>query len=158
MKHKLIPSPVGKLKLVVSARGLTAILWENDDPERVPCEPSRESHDDPVLNEAERQLKEYFEGKRTCFSLPLDPHGTEFQKRVWAALRAIPFGKTRTYGEIAREIGKPTASRAVGAANGKNPLSIVVPCHRVIGASGELTGFAGGLEAKARLLALEQAF
>jgi methylated-DNA-[protein]-cysteine S-methyltransferase len=105
--------------------------------------------------EAERQLSDYFAGKRTQFELPLEPRGTEFQKKVWRHLRRIPFGKTRSYGDIARTVGSPRASRAVGAACGKNPLSIVVPCHRVVGANGALTGFGGGLETKAELLALE---
>jgi methylated-DNA-[protein]-cysteine S-methyltransferase len=109
----------------------------------------------PILVEAERQLSDYFAGKRTQFELPLEPRGTEFQKKVWRHLRRIPFGKTRSYGDIARTVGSPRASRAVGAACGKNPLSIVVPCHRVVGANGALTGFGGGLETKAELLALE---
>jgi methylated-DNA-[protein]-cysteine S-methyltransferase len=109
----------------------------------------------PILGEAERQLSEYFAGKRTHFELPLEPQGTEFQKKVWGRLRKIPFGKTRSYLQIARAIGSPRACRAVGGATGKNPLSIVIPCHRVIGANGTLTGFGGGLETKAKLLALE---
>jgi methylated-DNA-[protein]-cysteine S-methyltransferase len=108
-----------------------------------------------ILLETERQLSEYFAGKRTQFELPLEPRGSEFQKRVWRALREIPFGKTRSYRDLAEAIGSPKASRAIGAANGKNPLSIVVPCHRVIGTDRTLTGFAGGLETKATLLALE---
>jgi methylated-DNA-[protein]-cysteine S-methyltransferase len=152
---KTIPSPVGALTLVASDKGLAAILWENDDPERVRLEELAEDATHPVLVEAERQLGEYFAGKRQAFDLPLDFHGTDFQKRVWQQLLAIPFGETRSYGEIARALGQPTASRAVGAANGKNPISIVAPCHRVIGTNGTLTGFAGGLEAKQRLLALE---
>ena len=150
-----MPSPVGLLTLVASDTGLAAVLWENDDPKRVPLTIAGEDASHPVLREAERQLKEYFAGTRTAFDLPLDFQGTDFQKRVWAALLAIPFGETRSYGEIARALGNPGASRAVGAANGRNPISIIAPCHRVIGASGKLTGFAGGLEAKARLLALE---
>jgi methylated-DNA-[protein]-cysteine S-methyltransferase len=110
-----------------------------------------------VLSEAERQLAEYFAGRRTEFDLPLDPAGTPFQQKVWSALRSIPFGETRTYAEVATQIGHPGAARAVGAASGRNPLSIVAPCHRVVGTSGELTGFAGGLEVKARLLAFERA-
>jgi methylated-DNA-[protein]-cysteine S-methyltransferase len=109
----------------------------------------------PILLETERQLSEYFAGKRTQIELPLEPRGSEFQKRVWRALREIPFGKTRSYRDLAEAIGSPKASRAIGAANGKNPLSIVVPCHRVIGTDRTLTGFAGGLETKATLLALE---
>jgi methylated-DNA-[protein]-cysteine S-methyltransferase len=109
----------------------------------------------PVLVETERQLSEYFAGKRTRFKLPLAPRGSEFQKKVWAALKRIPFGKTVSYLQLAETIGSPKAARAVGAATGKNPLSIVVPCHRAVGANGALTGFAGGLETKAKLLALE---
>jgi methylated-DNA-[protein]-cysteine S-methyltransferase len=108
-----------------------------------------------VLIKAERQLMEYFSGARTEFALPLELRGSEFQKKVWQALREIPFGETRSYLELAKAVGSAKAVRAVGAANGKNPLSIVVPCHRVVGANGSLTGFAGGLEAKAKLLALE---
>ena len=152
---KTIPSPVGRLTLVASDTGLAAVLWEHDSPRRVPLAISGEVPRHPVLREAERQLKEYFAGKRTAFDLPLDFHGTPFQKRVWQALLKIPFGETRSYGQIARALGKPTAMRAVGAANGKNPISIIVPCHRVIGKDGQLTGFAGGLKAKAHLLKLE---
>jgi len=152
---KEMKSPVGKLKLVASSRALVAVLWEQERPNRVKLDEMSLDPRHPVLIEAERQLAEYFAGKRTQFDLPLQPQGTEFQKKVWRALREIPFGKTKSYLELARTIGSPDASRAVGAANGKNPLSIVVPCHRVVGADGALTGFAGGLEAKAALLALE---
>jgi len=152
---KTITSPVGALKLVASQRGLSAILWENDKPRRVRLGELIVSPDHPVLLQAERELTEYFAGERTSFSLPLDPAGSEFQKAVWEALSTIPYGQTRSYGELARQIGNPKASRAVGAANGKNPLSIVVPCHRAIGADGSLTGFAGGLEVKRYLLSLE---
>jgi methylated-DNA-[protein]-cysteine S-methyltransferase len=152
---KIIPSPIGKLKLVASDKGLAAILWENDNPRRVRLGTTTEDRDHPVLHETERQLKEYFDGKRKSFSLDLDLAGTKFQNDVWRALLAIPFGETRSYGQIARQLGNPQAMRAVGAANGRNPVSIVVPCHRVIGTSGKLTGFAGGLEAKAFLLGLE---
>jgi methylated-DNA-[protein]-cysteine S-methyltransferase len=153
--YKLMPSPVGELKLVGSARGLAAVLWENDDPQRVRLNIVGEDRNHPVLLEAEQQLGEYFAGRRKTFSLKLDFSGTAFQTKVWRALLAIPFGETRSYGEIARQLGKPKAMRAVGAANGRNPISIIAPCHRVIGASGKLTGFAGGLAAKARLLELE---
>jgi methylated-DNA-[protein]-cysteine S-methyltransferase len=115
-----------------------------------------EAPEHPVLAEAERQIQEYFAGERTSFSVPLDFRGTDFQKSVWAALLTIPFGETRSYSEIARQIGRPGASRAVGAANGRNPLSIVAPCHRVIGTNGALTGFAGGLAAKEALLGMER--
>ena len=152
---KRLPSPVGVLKLVASDAGLTAILWENDDPRRVRLNRVIEDENHPILLETERQLGEYFAGRRRSFSLPLDFKGTPFQRRVWSALLTIPYGETRSYGEIARQIGNPAAVRAVGAANGRNPVSIIAPCHRVIGATGKLTGFAGGLETKARLLALE---
>lgn len=152
---KTMPSPVGELTLLASDQGLAAILWENDDPKRVRLEPREERADHPVLVEAERQLSEYFAGKRDQFTLPLDFHGTDFQKQVWHALTTIPFGETRSYAQIAVQVGSPQAVRAVGAANGRNPISIVAPCHRVIGANGKLTGFAGGLEAKAFLLRLE---
>ena len=152
---KTISSPVGALTLVASARGLAAILWEKDDPDRVRLGPLDERPDDPVLVAAETQLGEYFAGERRSFDLPLAFEGTSFQKEVWAALLAIPFGETRSYADIARAIGRPAACRAVGAANGRNPISIVAHCHRVVGSNGALTGFAGGLKAKARLLALE---
>jgi methylated-DNA-[protein]-cysteine S-methyltransferase len=107
------------------------------------------------LLEAERQLRDYFAGERTRFELPLEPRGSEFQQKVWRALREIPFGETRSYLDLAKTVGSPKAFRAVGAANRENPLSIVVPCHRVIGRDGTLTGYAGGLEKKSTLLALE---
>ncbi len=152
---RTMASPVGELTLIASEKGLAAILWENDDPARVRLAPRVEGAGHPVLEEAERQLGAYFAGERQAFDLPLDFHGTAFQKRVWAALLAIPFGETRSYAQIARAIGSPTAFRAVGAANGRNPISIVAPCHRVIGTNGTLTGFAGGLAAKQHLLELE---
>jgi methylated-DNA-[protein]-cysteine S-methyltransferase len=155
LSYKYVSSPVGKLKLVASDTGLIAILWENDNHRRVPLTDLVEDDDQNILVKMERQLNEYFAGKRNAFSIPLDMRGTAFQKEVWRALQSIPFGKTRSYGEIAKQLGRPTASRAVGAANGRNPISIVVPCHRVIGSSGKLTGFAGGLDAKAHLLNLE---
>jgi methylated-DNA-[protein]-cysteine S-methyltransferase len=153
--HKTIDSAVGELELVASDRGLAAILWENDNARRVPLGNLVEAPEHPVLLETARQLVEYFAGTRCAFELELDFAGTPFQRRVWAALLTIPYGETRSYGEIARQIGAPRSARAVGAANGRNPISIVAPCHRVVGATGRLTGFAGGLETKARLLALE---
>jgi methylated-DNA-[protein]-cysteine S-methyltransferase len=154
---KRMDSPVGRIQLVASNKGLSAILWENDNPRRVPLENVVEDENHPVLLEAEQQLKEYFTGKRRSFDLDLDFNGTGFQKKVWQALLTIPCGETRTYAQIAEQIGNPKAVRAVGAANGKNPVSIIAPCHRVIGSSGKLTGFAGGLENKALLLNLEKA-
>ena len=152
---KWMDSPVGRLKLVASGKGLAAILWPNDNPKRVPLGDLIEDAANPFLIQAEAELTEYFAGKRSVFTVPLDFNGTGFQKSVWQALLTIPFGETRSYGQIAVQLGKPSASRAVGAANGKNPISIIAPCHRVIGTNGKLTGFAGGLETKAHLLALE---
>ena len=155
--YKLMDSPVGRLTLVGSDDGLAAILWENDRPGRVRLNIAAEDSGHAVLLEAERQLREYFAGRRKQFELPLAPAGTPFQQKVWDALLKIPFGETRSYSQIARQIGHPGAARAVGAANGRNPLSIVAPCHRVIGSTGKLTGFAGGLETKSHLLTLEGA-
>lgn len=156
LAYKMIKSPVGQLKLVASEQGLVAILWENDNPTRIRLRELVADDRHPVLVETERQLKEYFAGKRKTFSLGLDMRGTRFQKDVWEKLLAIPFGETRSYGQLAKQLGNLRATRAVGAANGKNPLSIIVPCHRVIGSSGKLTGFAGGLQTKAKLLSLER--
>lgn len=152
---KTMKSPVGEFKLVASDRGLAAVLWENDDPKRVRLSSMEEDTHHPVLLEAGRQLDEYFAGKRKTFSVKLKFVGTGFQKQVWNALLTIPYGETRSYGEIAVQIGNPKAVRAVGAAVGRNPLSIIAPCHRVIGSTGKLTGFAGGLAAKSRLLEIE---
>jgi methylated-DNA-[protein]-cysteine S-methyltransferase len=182
LAFKVMRSPVGDLKLIASDKGLVAILWENDDPQRVRVDVLsaaamhggkahprkahtgqahvRQAHEakiQVVLRGAERQLKDYFAGKLKVFSLKFDFVGTAFQKKVWQALLTIPFGETRSYSDIAKQIGKPKAVRAVGAANGRNPISIIAPCHRVIGANGKLTGFAGGLKAKAFLLKLEGA-
>jgi methylated-DNA-[protein]-cysteine S-methyltransferase len=156
--YKIIDSPVGKLRLVASDDGLAGILWERDTPRPNPFGGAAEAREHPVLAETERQLAEYFAGKRKTFDVKLDFAGTDFQRKVWAALLTIPFGETRSYAQIAKQIGRPTAVRAVGAANGKNPISIIAPCHRVIGSSGKLTGFGGGLPTKARLLALEGAY
>ena len=150
-----MPSPVGALTIVASDDGIVAILWEKDNPDRVRVGAPVDQPDHPHLRRAISQLEEYFAGSRQTFDLPLDFRGTDFQKKVWNALLTIPFGETRSYADIARSIGSPTATRAVGAANGRNPISIVAPCHRVIGADGGLTGFAGGLEAKQFLLQLE---
>jgi methylated-DNA-[protein]-cysteine S-methyltransferase len=155
--YKIVDSPVGKLTLVATADGLAAILWENDPPRRVRLNIEAEDNAHPVLIETARQLEEYFAGQRQAFTVKLDCAGTPFQRQVWDALLTIPFGETRSYGQIARQIGHPDAVRAVGAANGRNPVSIITPCHRVIGSTGKLTGFAGGLDTKAQLLALEGA-
>jgi methylated-DNA-[protein]-cysteine S-methyltransferase len=151
-------SPVGPLTLVASDRGLRAVMWPNERPGRVPVVRSHRAGAaaDRILDDAVRQLTEYFDGERHEFDLPLDPVGTEFQQQAWQVLRTIPYGSTISYGEQARRLGDPNKSRAVGAANGRNPISIIVPCHRVIGSTGKLTGFAAGVETKAWLLHHEQ--
>jgi methylated-DNA-[protein]-cysteine S-methyltransferase len=152
-----LPTPVGTLTLVASDAGLRAVLWPGDPPDgRVPW-PSDTTEDPshPVLAAASRQLTEYFAGERRVFDVPIDLHGTPFQVKVWRSLATIPYGETTTYGAQARRLGDPRKARAVGAANGKNPVSIILPCHRVIGADGTLTGFGGGLVTKQALLDLE---
>jgi methylated-DNA-[protein]-cysteine S-methyltransferase len=153
--YKLMKSPVGTLRLVASDKGLAGVWFERSRPERVRPRGDVENARHPVLIEAERQLGEYFARRRRQFDLKLDFVGTPFQKAVWKTLLTIPFGQTRSYGEIARQLGRPSAFRAVGAANGRNPVSIVAPCHRVIASTGALTGFGGGLDVKERLLKLE---
>ncbi|MEM7094937.1 MAG: methylated-DNA--[protein]-cysteine S-methyltransferase [Actinomycetota bacterium] len=145
-------SPVGELRLVATDDALVAVLWPDDAEGRVRFseEPVEGSHE--VLHRTASQLDEYFAGERQSFDLPLEPNGTEFQRSVWWSLAEIPFGETSTYGAQAEVIGRPRAVRAVGTANGKNPLSIVLPCHRIVGADGGLAGFAGGLETKRWLL------
>jgi methylated-DNA-[protein]-cysteine S-methyltransferase len=155
LSYKLVSSPIGGLKLVASDRGLAAILWENDNPRRVRLANVVENTEHRMLLRTEKELNEYFRGKRKAFTVPLDMRGTPFQKQVWEALLGIPYGETRTYGQLANQLGNPKATRAVGAANGRNPIAIIVPCHRVIGFDRKLIGFAGGLDAKALLLRLE---
>ncbi|MBK5330985.1 MAG: methylated-DNA--[protein]-cysteine S-methyltransferase [Ilumatobacteraceae bacterium] len=147
-------SPVGTLHLIAGERGLRAILWGAEDAARIASvdEANPVEGRTAVLEQSVAQLEEYFAGARREFDLPLDPLGTPFQHSAWMVLRTIPYGRTISYGEQARRLGDPNKARAVGAANGKNPLSIVVPCHRVIGSTGHLTGFGGGLEAKSWLL------
>ncbi|WP_028081569.1 methylated-DNA--[protein]-cysteine S-methyltransferase [Solimonas soli] len=157
LAYRWLDSPVGRLRLVAGARGLVAVLWEQDGPHRVPLTLGDECTEEPLLRDADTQLREYFAGVRKTFALPLDFRGTAFQQRVWQALLRIPFGETRSYAQVAAMLGAPNAARAVGAANGRNPLSIIAPCHRVVGSDGTLTGFAGGLAAKARLLHFERA-
>lgn len=151
-------TPVGELTLVAGAVGLRAVLWpdERDGRVHVGHVTGGGPDADTVLVAAQEQLRAYFAGERREFDLPLDPVGTPFQQQAWQVLRTIPFGQTITYGEQARRLGDVRKSRAVGAANGRNPISIVVPCHRVVGSTGSLTGFAGGLDAKAWLLRHEQ--
>ncbi|SCC73085.1 methylated-DNA--[protein]-cysteine S-methyltransferase [Acinetobacter albensis] len=151
-----MPSPVGILKLVATKNALVAVLWENENPKRVRLAELIEQVDHPILLATQKQLSEYFAGTRQRFDLPLDFEGTEFQKRVWQALLDIPFSETRSYRDIAEQVGNIKAVRAVGAANGKNPISIIAPCHRVVGMNGKLVGFAGGLDNKKILLCLEK--
>ncbi|HEX5304699.1 MAG TPA: methylated-DNA--[protein]-cysteine S-methyltransferase [Dyella sp.] len=149
-----MPSPVGPLQLVADEHGLRQIAFENErHPKQVAPHWVRSPQ---AVAFAREQLEEYFAGTRQVFELPLHPVGTPFQLSVWQALAGIPYGSTQSYGEVARRIGEPQAVRAVGAANGRNPLPIVLPCHRVIGANGSLTGFSGGLPIKQFLLALER--
>lgn len=148
-----IGSPVGRLLLVSDGVALTEVLFD-DDPRRCAA-PAGAGGGAALLGRARRELGEYFAGRRRRFTLPLSPAGTPFQRRVWQELLRIPYGATTTYGEIARALGAPGAVRAVGAACARNPLAIVIPCHRVVGAGGRLTGYAGGLERKGTLLDLE---
>jgi methylated-DNA-[protein]-cysteine S-methyltransferase len=155
--HVTVPSPVGPLTIVAAGGKITGLYMDAQrhapEPESfgLPADPAEEP-----FAAAAAQLRAYFDGGLTEFDLPLSPVGTEFQRRVWAGLRAIPYGETVSYGELASRLGSPAASRAVGLANGKNPIAIVVPCHRVIGADGSLTGYGGGLDRKQFLLALER--
>lgn len=156
LSYQFLDSPVGQLKLVAHETALVAVLWENENPNRVRLAALVEDLQHPILLKTAQQLNEYFAGKRQQFDLPLDFEGTAFQQQVWRALLTIPFGETRSYKQIAEQIGNVKALRAVGAANGKNPISIIAPCHRVVGANGKLVGFAGGLENKEILLKIEK--
>ncbi len=147
MSRGTVETPVGSLTIVAGESGLAAVLFGSE------TGPAEEPH--PVIAAAARQLREYFGGERREFDLPLELSGTPFQRRAWLALADVPYGTTRSYGEQARRIGAPGAARAVGAANGRNPLPIVLPCHRLLGADGSLTGYGGGLEIKRALLDLE---
>ncbi len=158
LSRTTMSSPVGELTLIASPRGLRAVLWPNEleASDRLRAADDGDPAATAVLREAVTQLGEYFAGDRHDFDVPLDPIGTDFQQSAWMQLRQIPYGVTISYGEQARRLGDVRKSRAVGAANGRNPISIIVPCHRVIGANGSLTGFAAGLEAKSWLLRHEQ--
>lgn len=145
---------MGELTLIAGDKGLVAVLW-NYDGQRTRIEKGIENNHHAVLIETEKQLAEFFEKKRWIFTIELDLAGTPFQKKVWKALLTIPFGETRTYGDIARQIDNPESVRAVGMAANKNPIPIIVPCHRMVGASGKLVGFGGGLRNKSILLQLE---
>lgn len=155
MDYRVAATPIGRLLLVAGPRGLVRIAFDGRWSYAELGDAWREGS--ALLDDAVGQLGEYFAGARRAFALPLAPHGTAFQRRVWDELSRIPYGAVASYTDVARRIGAPDAVRAVGAANGRNPLPIVVPCHRVIGAGGSLTGFGGGLPLKRRLLALEGA-
>ena len=152
---KTIPSPVGELRLVASDKGLRAVLFNDGRKSRLAFEAS-EDNEHPILKKTEKQFQEYFAGKRQLFDVKLDMQGTIFQIKAWKELQKIPYGTTVSYGEQARRVGDANKARAVGMANNRNPLAIIVPCHRVIGASGNLTGYAGGLATKEYLLNLER--
>ena len=153
--YMYMESPVGALKLVAHDQALVAVMWDNEDHKRVRLAELIKNIQHPMLLKVKQQLEQYFAGQRQQFDLPLDFQGTDFQQQVWQALLTIPYGETRSYKQIAEQVGSENAMRAVGAANGKNPISIIAPCHRVVGASGKLVGFAGGLDNKAILLKLE---
>jgi methylated-DNA-[protein]-cysteine S-methyltransferase len=154
MNYSYFESPIGPLLIAGDARAITQISFpKNGKPVRPEADWTESASG--LVGEAIRQLREYFAGRRTDFDLPLAPKGTEFQKSVWRRLQEIPYGESISYGELAKRVGNPKASRAVGAANGRNPLPIVVPCHRVIGANGKLVGFGGGLPTKKALLEIE---
>lgn len=148
MFYQYLNSPIGFIKITANNEAINEVIFvENEE----------EDNPNALTQEATNQLMEYFEGKRKVFNLPLSPIGTSFQQAVWKALCSIPYGETRSYGEIAKMIGNPKASRAVGMANNRNPISIIIPCHRVIGASGKLVGYGGGINKKIYLLDLEKA-
>jgi len=155
--HLTIPSPIGPLTIVAADGAIVALYMDaqRHAPSPESFGPPADPQEEPFASAA-AQLADYFTGRRTDFDLPLAPTGTHFQQRVWAGLRAIPYGTTVSYGELASSLGSPAASRAVGLANGRNPIAIVVPCHRVIGADGSMTGYGGGLDRKRFLLALER--
>lgn len=149
-------SPVGVLTLIASDEAVRAVLWPNERPGRVTIRERVEAGSNPIVDQARRELDEYFSGERTRFEVPVDIVGTDFQRAVWTALTTITYGTTRSYGSLADAVGNPQAARAVGAATGLNPISIIVPCHRLIGTNGSMTGFAGGLDVKRWLLQHEQ--
>lgn len=154
VSYWICSSPVGRLLLVGGSKGLQVLQFQ-DGAHPLDIQPTWKKAREPFCVVLE-QLKEYFAGSRIRFHIPLNLQGTPFQRRVWQALQRIPYGRTVSYGEIAKQVGSPQASRAVGAANGQNPVSIIVPCHRVIGANGKLVGYGGGLPIKTALLELEQ--
>jgi len=157
--YEEMKSPVGVLTIIASTEGLHAVLWDTDQQTaeyKLLIKNLFRSEDDPVILKTKNQLTEYFQGQRKTFDLPLVLSGTDFQMQAWQQLMKIPYAKTITYGEQAKRVGDKNKARAVGLANGLNPISIIIPCHRVIGSNGKLTGFAGGIDKKAALLRLEQ--
>ena len=155
---KQLDSPIGRLRLVATDQGLSHLLFDQQVGEDLESDGDEvEADDHPVLAAATAQLAEYFAGRRQEFDIPLDLTGTEFQRAAWSALANVPFGETRSYRQQAEAIGRPKAVRAIGAANGKNPVPIVLPCHRIVGSDGSLTGYGGGLPIKEYLLKHEQA-
>jgi methylated-DNA-[protein]-cysteine S-methyltransferase len=156
LKFHHMKSPLGILKLVANDHQLVAILWDKEKPNRVKLEEMVEDSQHPILKTTEKQLNEYFRNERKGFELALVAHGTEFQKAVWKVLTQIPYGTTWTYKQVAEKINRPLAVRAVGTAIGRNPISIIIPCHRVIASNQGLGGFAGGLDRKRTLLSLEK--
>lgn len=155
LKYKIINSPVGYLKIVVDDNVLVAILWDKERSNRVKLDKMVEDKKHPLILETEKQLGEYFQQKRKTFNLPIKTDGTFFQQEVWKFLSQIPYGSTWSYKDVAVKINRPNAVRAVGSAIGRNPISIIIPCHRVIASNGSLAGFAGGLNHKKALLDLE---
>lgn len=151
--YVICPSPYGTIYIAEEAGSITDLFFETEKP----SDEDIEIRETPLLKNAAKQLKEYFDGKRKDFDLPLNPHGTEFQRKDWDALCKIPYGETRSYKDIAEMLGNPKACRAVGLANNRNPIAIIIPCHRVIGSNGSLVGYAGGLHIKEGLLRLEGA-
>ncbi|MHC6529918.1 methylated-DNA--[protein]-cysteine S-methyltransferase [Vibrio proteolyticus] len=152
-RYSIFNSPLGRVTVQANEQGLLGVWFETHTTQ--PKQLGERDDDFPILVRAIKQLTEYFSGERTVFSLPVAAQGTAFQQQVWQALQAIPYGETWSYQDLANYINNPKAVRAVGLANGKNPVSVIVPCHRVIGKSGKLTGYAGGLERKQSLLKLE---
>lgn len=163
IRHTMLDSPLGELTVVADGDALTGLYFPGHvrGPDPATFGPREDTafaetvFQETLFQETERQLAEYFSGERTAFDLPLAPRGGAFELRVWELLREIPYGETRSYGDLARELGDPSLAQAVGSANGRNPISVIVPCHRVVGADGSLTGYAGGLDRKRYLLDLE---
>lgn len=158
VRYDYVETPLGRMLVMSDAGRLVGLHFREDRHQPMPEQAWTRDSGDAVIERTRYQLAEYFAGTRREFDVPMEPRGTPFQQRVWTVLTEIPYGTTTTYGRMARRLGQPTATRAVGAANGRNPISILVPCHRAIGADGSLTGYAGGLERKKALLELEQAW